>query len=61
MDKVHNVQSIRAGNTYLYLTVDGQSYRIRWADCSLRLARATLSQRKRLGVTIGIWYPLAGD
>jgi len=51
MDKMHHVSSIRAGITYFYLTVDGQSYRIRWADCSPRLAKATMSQRKRLEVS----------
>jgi hypothetical protein len=60
MDKVHDVQSIRPGNTFLYLTVDGQSYRVRWVDCSSRLARATLSQRKHLEVSpsgYGIHWP----
>ena len=60
MDKLHKVQSTKVDNTYLYLTVDGQSYRIRWIDCSPRLARATLEQRKHLEVSpsgYGIHWP----
>jgi hypothetical protein len=60
MDKMHNVGSVRVDNTFLYLTVDGQSYRIRWDSCSSRLAKATLRQRKRLEVSpsgYGIHWP----
>jgi Protein of unknown function (DUF2442) len=60
MAKVHIVQSIHTDDTYLYLTVDGQAYRVRWADCSARLVKATSSQRKRLEVSpsgYGIHWP----
>jgi hypothetical protein len=60
MDKMHNVGSVRVDNTFLYLTVDGQSYRIHWDSCSSRLAKATLRQRKRLEVSpsgYGIHWP----
>jgi hypothetical protein len=60
MDKMHNVGSVRVDNTFLYLTVDGQSYRIRWDSCSSRLAKATLRQRRRLEVSpsgYGIHWP----
>ena len=59
-DKFHKVQSTKVDSTYLYLTVDGQSYRIRWIDCSPRLAKATLEQRKHLEVSpsgYGIHWP----
>jgi hypothetical protein len=50
MAKIHNVKSVDADHTYLYLEVDDKSYRIRWADCSPRLAKANLAQRKRFDV-----------
>lgn len=44
MDKMHNVGSVRVDNTFLYLTVDGQSYRIRWDSCSSRLAEVSIEK-----------------
>jgi hypothetical protein len=47
-------------DTYFYLTVDGQSYRIRWQDCSPLLAEASVMQRKHLEVSpsgYGIHWP----
>jgi hypothetical protein len=60
MNKAHIVQSVQTDNTYFYLTVDGRAYRIRWSDCSSRLARATLAQRQHLEVSpsgYGIHWP----
>ena len=60
MNKIHDVQGIRTDSMYLYLTVDGQSYRIYWRSCSPRLARATGVQRRRLEVSpsgYGIHWP----
>lgn len=60
MKKIHNVHSTQMDDTYLYLTVDGQSYRIRWADCSPRLVKATPAQRSRFEVSpsgYGIHWP----
>lgn len=60
MDKIHDVQSIQANENGLHLTVSGQSYHIRWIDCSPRLANATLAQRKHLQVSpsgYGIHWP----
>ncbi len=60
MTKVHNVESISSDTHYLYLTVDGQPYRIRWADCSPRLRQATVEQRQHLEVSpsgYGIHWP----
>lgn len=48
MAKVHSVETIASDGTYLYLTVDGQPYRIRWDDCSPRLRQTTFEQRKHL-------------
>ena len=60
MKKMHNVHSTQMDDTYLYLTVDGQSYRIRWVDCSPRLVKATPAQRRRIEVSpsgYGIHWP----
>ncbi len=60
MEKAHDVQAIHANESYLYLTVDGKSYRIRWTDCSPLLAKATQAQRQRFQVTpsgYGIHWP----
>ncbi|MBP1468317.1 DUF2442 domain-containing protein [Candidatus Chloroploca sp. M-50] len=60
MVNVHAVESISSDSTYLYLTVDGQSYRIRWEHCSPRLRQATVAQRKHLEVSpsgYGIHWP----
>jgi hypothetical protein len=60
MDKIHNVQSVDADENYLYLVVDDKSYRIRWEDCSPRLAKASLTQRRRVDVApsgYGIHWP----
>jgi hypothetical protein len=51
MNKVHDVQYIQTDNDYLYLTVDGNPVRIRWADCSPELAKASMAQRNRLEVS----------
>lgn len=58
--KVHTVQSVRAGNHFLYLAVDGETRRIRWEDCSPRLAEATGPQRRFFDVSpsgYGIHWP----
>ena len=60
MGKMHDVGLVRVDNAFLYLTVDGRSYRISWNSCSSRLAKATLRQRKRLEVSpsgYGIHWP----
>jgi hypothetical protein len=58
--KVHDVRSVQTDDTYFYLTVDRQAYRIRWADCSPRLMQATQSQRENLEISpsgYGIHWP----
>jgi len=60
MGKIHNVQSVDADNIYLYLVVDDKSYRIRWEDCSPKLAKANLAQRKHVDIApsgYGIHWP----
>ncbi|MDO9348368.1 MAG: DUF2442 domain-containing protein [Anaerolineales bacterium] len=60
MNKIHNIQTAKADNDALYLTVDGIAYRLRWADCSPRLAKATLTERKHFEVSpsgYGIHWP----
>lgn len=58
--KIHEVSGVWTDETHLYLTVDGRSYRIRWADCSLRLLSASDWQRQRFDVSpsgYGIHWP----
>jgi hypothetical protein len=55
-----SVQAVHTDETYLYMTVDGQAYRVRWSDCSMRLVQATPLQRKRIEVSpsgYGIHWP----
>lgn len=57
---LHEVHFISGDDTYLYLTVDGQAYRIRWADCSPLLAHASQAQRLVFDVSpsgYGIHWP----
>ena len=49
--KMHDVSGVWTDKTHLYLTVDGRSYRIRWADCSPRLLGANYWQRQRFDVS----------
>ena len=58
--KIHNVQSVDADENYLYLIVDDKSYRIRWENCSSKLLKASLAQRRRFDVApsgYGIHWP----
>jgi hypothetical protein len=60
MSKIHNVQFIQVDDTFLHLTVDGQSYHIRLEECSPRLARATPAQRQHVEVSpsgYGLHWP----
>ncbi len=64
MRKIHEVESVRGDSTYLYLTVDGRSYRIRWSECSSKLARASLTERERVEVSpsgYGLHWPLIDE
>src|SRR5689334_21052833 len=60
MNKFHRVQSVRAEAAYLYLTVDRQRYRIQWAKCSPKLAKATGPQRRHFEISpsgYGLHWP----
>ena len=60
MEKAHNVQSTWADSLCLYIVADDQACRIRWEDCSPRLARATQAQRLHFEVSssgYGIHWP----
>ena len=60
MQKIHNVQSVDADDSYLYLVIDDRSCRIRWEDCSPRLTKASLAQRQRIDIApsgYGIHWP----
>ena len=64
MNKFHEVQKLKADTTHLYLTVDEQSYRIPWNQCSSRLAHA--AHRQRLVVEVspsgyGLHWPLIDE
>ncbi len=64
MDKIHDVQLLQTDETYLYLSVDGRSYRIRWGDCSRRLASATPAQRQEIEISpsgYGLHWPLIDE
>lgn len=58
--RMHDVNAVWTDSTYLYLTVNGRSYRIRWADCSPQLLEASDWQRQRLEIApsgYGIHWP----
>jgi hypothetical protein len=60
MHRIHEVNEIHTDETYLYMTVDGQFYRVHWTDCSPRLAKATAEQRFDLDVSpsgYGLHWP----
>ncbi len=57
---MHDVAEVWTDKTHLCLTVDGRSYRIRWADCSPNLFAASDWQRQRFDVSpsgYGIHWP----
>jgi uncharacterized protein (DUF433 family) len=58
--KMHDVAEVWSDKTHLHMTVDGHSYRIRWADCSPHLLAASDWQRQRFDVSpsgYGIHWP----
>jgi Protein of unknown function (DUF2442) len=64
MDKIHTVESVHTDETYLYLTVDEQPYRLRWVDCSPRLAKADPDERRHIEVSpsgYGLHWPLIDE
>lgn len=64
MNKIHEVHSIKVDDTYLYLTVDGQPYRVKWVDCSAKLTQATSIEREYVEVSpsgYGLHWPLIDE
>jgi hypothetical protein len=63
--KIHDVQMVKTDDdTYLYLNVDGQSYRIRWTECSAKLVEATSYERERVDISpsgYGLHWPLIDE
>lgn len=62
--KIHEVEIIKTDDTYLYLNVDKKSYRIRWANCSPKLARASQTEREYMEVSpsgYGLHWPLIDE
>jgi len=51
MKKFHNVQVMETDDKYLYLSVDNQIYRVRWRECSPKLAKATLQERNTIEIS----------
>ena len=59
-EKLYDVSDVWTDKNHLHLTVDGRSYRIRWADCSPHLLIASDWQRQRFDVSpsgYGIHWP----
>ena len=50
-NKIHEVAMVRGDDVYLYLNVDRQLYRIRWATCSSNLANANQTEREYMEVS----------
>jgi Protein of unknown function (DUF2442) len=63
-EKAHEVGTIRIDEDYLYLTVDGKSYRVHWEDCSPKLAKASLFEKSDFEISpagYGIHWPLVDE
>ena len=63
-EKIHDVEIAKTDDTYLYLNVDKQSYRIRWVDCSPKLTEATQTEREYVEVSpsgYGLHWPLIDE
>ncbi len=62
--KIHEVEIHKTDDTYLYLRVDKQSYRLRWIDCSLKLTQANQTERDYMEVSpsgYGLHWPLIDE
>lgn len=63
-DKIHEVEIVQCDDTYLYLNVDGHLYRIKWANCSAKLADANYTEREYIEVSpsgYGLHWPLIDE
>jgi len=60
MERAHDIQATWGDLVHFYIAADGQTYRIRWEDCSPPLAQASQAQRQHLEVApsgYGIHWP----
>jgi hypothetical protein len=63
-NKIHEVEIVQCDDAYLYLNVDGQRYRIKWANCSSKLADANQTEREYIEVSpsgYGLHWPLIDE
>lgn len=51
MTKFHEIEIVSSDETYLYLDIDGVTYRLRWSDGSPVLAKATMAERRRIEIS----------
>ena len=62
--KFHEVTTITAESDALFLIVDGQAYRVKWEDCSPRLAEASPTERAYIEVSpsgYGLYWALLDE
>lgn len=62
--KIHEVEIVKTDDTYLYFIVDKQPYRVRWTDCSSKLAVVSQTEREYLEVSpsgYGLHWPLIDE
>lgn len=62
--KIHEVEIMGIDAKTLQLLVDGQLYRLTWADCSVKLAKATEQERHYIEVSpsgYGLYWPLLDE
>ena len=61
---IHKTNIDSSNEAYLLLTVDGQKYSVRWADCSDALFSASALQREIVEVSpsgYGLHWPLLDE
>lgn len=63
-EKFHEVASVRTDESFLYLSVDGQSYRVAWSHCANSLVEASPMERVLIQVSpagYGLHWPLIDE
>ena len=64
MSKIHLVDEVMVDDQFLHLKVDSQAYRLKWQNCSQKLAMATQEQRAYIDVSpsgYGLHWPLIDE
>ena len=62
--KICHIQSVHSDTDNFYLTVNGQSYRLPWTNCSARLATASPLERGYVEISpsgYGLHWPLIDE